>query len=160
MVEGLMIHDQLSQIFCYLGLYGYERLHVKQYEEESASYREIMREYILSYDNILPACKVTNPDVIPSVIVNQARCELRGSTRKQLIEECFCKWIEWESDTKNLYQKLYFELMEAKDVSSAAKLSDRIQDVSDELIRAKDILLWLRSVDFDPIAISDTQTIY
>ena len=46
------------------------------------------------------------------------------------------KWIEWEEDTKSLYQKMYNELLTLNEVAAASFLENYINDVSEELRQA------------------------
>ena len=41
MVEGLMIHSQMSDYFGFLGLKGYQECHKYHYFEENANYRRL-----------------------------------------------------------------------------------------------------------------------
>ena len=157
MVKGLMIHDQLAQMFCFLGLPGYQKIQSEQYIDESTNYTQITHYYIATYDRVLKTGRVDNPDLLSS-ITDLSKDQLRSTTRKQLIESGFTSWVKWEKDTKDLYQRLYSELIACGEVSSAAKLLDYIKDVDSELAKAKDILHRLRAVEFDLVAIADEQS--
>lgn len=158
MVEGLMIHDQLSQVFCYLNLYGYEKIHLHQYKDESDSYKDIARYYILNQDCPVRLGRVNDPGILNQSWFATKRSDVRPSSLKQIVGDCFKRWVDWESDTKALYQTLYTEAMSIGEVSAAAKILDYVVEVSEELIKAKDILLRLESTDFDLVAIYDEQT--
>lgn len=158
MVAGLMIHDQFSQMFCYLNLYGYEQIHLHQYEDESKAYKDIARYYILNYGSPLCLGEIENPDLLDQSWLRTKREDIRSSTKKQAVEECFSKWVDWERDTKALYQKLYVEALNLGEVSAAAKINEYVAEVSKELVKAKDILLRLCSIGFDLVAIYDEQT--
>ena len=49
MVEGLMIHSQMSDYFGFLGLKGYQECHKYHYFAENANYRAISKYYLLHY---------------------------------------------------------------------------------------------------------------
>lgn len=158
MVKGLMIHDQISQVFCYLGLYGYEKIHLHQYEDESKSYKDIARYYILRKGRPVTIGRIEDPGIISQSWFSSLRSELRPSTRKQIISDCFERWVKWEEDTKCLYQELYTEALKSGEVSDAAEILTYVVDVDKELVKAKDILLRLSSIDYDLVAILDEQT--
>lgn len=153
-----MIHDQLNQIFCYLGLDGYSDIHAEQYEDESRNYRTLSKYYISKYGRFLPLAKVGNPELISDSWLKMPAKDIRSTTRQQIIESCFSKWITWEEDTLGLYHKLYSELIGLGEVSSAAKLLDYIVDVDKELISARKIAEKLQTIDYDMVAIYDEQS--
>lgn len=157
MVEGLMIHDQISQAFCYLGLYGYEKIHLHQYEEESKSYKNISRYYILRKGRPVTIGRIEDPGIINQSWFSSHRLVVKPSTRKQIISDCFERWVKWEEDTKCLYQKLYVDVLDAGEVSDAAEILTYVVDVDKELVKAQDILARLSSIDFDLVAIMDEQ---
>ena len=157
MVEGLMIHDQLSQAFCYLGLYGYEKIHLHQYEDESQAYKDIARYYILNKCKTVEVGKVDDPGILKRQWFESYSYDIRPSTRKQIVDECFKLWVDWEHDTKQLYQDLYVKALAIGEVSDAAKIQDYVVEVGEEWVKAKDIWQKLRSVDFDLVAINDEQ---
>lgn len=158
MVEGLMIHDQLSQAFCYLRLYGYEKIHLHQYEDESRDYKDIARYYILRKGRPVSIGRVNDPGILNQSWFSTLSQDVRPSTKKQIVEDCFKRWVSWEEDTKCLYQKLYSEALSIGEVSDAAKILDHAIEVDEELVKARDVLFRLESVDFDLVVINDEQT--
>ena len=157
MVEGLMIHDQLSQVFCYLGLYGYEKIHLHQYEDESKSYKDIARYYILRIGRPVVLCRIDDPGILSQSWLSSSSWDVRPSTKKQAVNDCFSRWVKWETDTRCLYQGLYAEALSIGEVSNAAKILDYAREVDEELVKAKDILQRLTSIDFDLVAMYDDQ---
>lgn len=148
MVEGLMIHDQISDVFCYLGFDGYEKIHLHQYNDESKNYKDVSRYYILRKDRLINLGRIDDPGITASMMTG----------KRQMVRECFKRWVSWEEDTKMLYSKLYTEAMNLCEISDAAKILEYVVDVDKELTKAKQMLDKLETIDFDLVAMYDEQT--
>lgn len=70
------------------------------------------------------------------------------------------KWIEWEEDTKSLYQKMYNELIALNEVAAASFLENYINDVSEELRQAQQKQIELETINYDAIEIIKEQQHY
>ena len=53
MIEGLMIHSQLSDYFNFLGLKGYAKCHKYHFFEESCNYKKLSWYYLTHYNKII-----------------------------------------------------------------------------------------------------------
>lgn len=66
MLEGLMVHDQMSRYYCFLGLEKYARYHQKQYIAESKNYSELNSYYCCHHNKLIKEKQPVDPKAIPS----------------------------------------------------------------------------------------------
>lgn len=158
MVEGLMVHTQLSDYFEFLGLKGYHKCHEYHYFDESRNFRKMSSYYLKHYNKIITNSHVANPQVIPDSWYKYSRQQVDTATRKTGIVNGFEKWINWETETLKLYQSLHKELVDLNEVAAALELEEYIKDVSEELSVASQKLLELKIVDFNLSNIIDEQS--
>lgn len=157
MLKGVMIHEQLSMYYYFLGLYGYSKCHEYHFLQENKGYKEFNNYVMLHYNKLIQEEKIDNPYVIPQSWFNYERKDVDNATKKKACKEGINKWIEWEEETKQLYQYVYPELINNGDVAFAIELSEYIKDVSEEIAEAYQQFLAMRSVDYDLQYIFDKQ---
>ena len=149
MVEGLMFHAQLSDYYSFLGLKGYQKCHEYHYFCENLNFRKITNYYIKHYNKLVKERPFKNPNVISADWYNYTRSQVNSTVRKESISYGINKWVEWEKETKKLYQTYYTELMQNNDIAAALELGKYIQDVDEELAYAEHKLLCCQAIDFD-----------
>ena len=149
MVEGLMTHSQLSDYFGFLGLEGYQKCHKYHYFEENNNYKKLCDYFLKHYDKIVAEKPFSNPNIIPSSWYQYTRYDVNNQTRKTAIQTGFEKWVEWEQETKNLYEKHYQDLIDLNEIAAAKELEDYIIEVDEELAEANQKYLTLVANDFN-----------
>lgn len=157
LIEGLMIHAQLSDYYNFLGLKGYSKCHEYHFYCESKSYRKVSEYYITHYNKLIPSIQVPDPQAIPANWIGYVRKDVDINTRKIATEAGFDKWVQWEFDTKNMYEEFYRELITLGDVASANFILELIVDVSEELKDAQQFALENKAIDYDMSVIIDKQ---
>lgn len=157
MIEGLMVHSQMSDYYGFLGLKGYQECHKYHYFTENANYRKISKYYLYHYNKIVPELSFKNPNVIPESWYKYNRQDVNNTTRKSAIQSGMEKWINWERETKKLYQKLYQELIVLNEIAAAEEVAKYICDVDEELAQAIQKELELKVIDYDITLIIDKQ---
>lgn len=160
MVEGLMFHSQLSDFFCFLGLKGYAQCQKYHYFEESCNYKKFGEYYLTHYNKIVAEDRFSNPNVIPKDWGKYTRADVDPSTRKTNIQVGFEKWVSWETEVKQEYEKLYKELINLNEVAAATELQKYITEVDEELASATQKWLELKAMDWNICDIIDEQDHY
>lgn len=149
MIEGLMIHSQMADYYGFLGLKGYQKCHKYHYFEESLNYKKIGA-YFLEHFNKIPIEKsVGNPQIVPNQWYQHSRQDVSNETKKTSIQIGMEKWINWEKDTKKLYERLYKELVSIEEIAAAAELQKYIVDVDYELAEAYQIYIELSTINYN-----------
>ena len=149
MINGLMLHDQLANYYDFLGLGGYKRCHEYHYFAENMSYRALNRYFINHHNMLIPEAKFDNDNIIPASWYEHKREDVDSSTKKNGVRSGLTKWVEWERDTKKLYEQMYQEAMEIGEVASACKIKCLIKDVDKELKNAERYWLNKEAIGYD-----------
>ena len=157
MIQGLMVHTQLSDYFYFLGLSGYGKCHEYHYFEESNNFRKSCTFYLENYNRFIKDSRIDNPQVIPENWYMYTRNQVDPDTRKTAIQKGFEYWVKWEEDTLSLYQKMYKELINSGEIASAIFIENCVKDVNNELVKAEQKLLELKIIDFDIFDIMEEQ---
>lgn len=158
MLEGLMVHNKLMEVFYFLGLNGYGDFHKKQYLSESKNYAKLAKYYITHHQSLIPVNRVTDPIVPPYDYVSSARVsDLTPDSIRNLIADSFETWVKWESSTKYLLNEQVSELIKMGANADAEFITGFLTDVDDELAEATRIWRALRNTNYDMSYIMDDQ---
>ena len=149
MIKGLMIHTQLSDYYDFLNLHGYKRCHEYHAILEMKDYECLKRYYIEHYNKLIEEKPIENPDIIPSGWYPYSRQEVDIATKRSAVKTGIERWVAWEKETKDLYQRMYRELMSIGEVASAEKLSKFVCGVDKELKWAQRKHIELADADYD-----------
>lgn len=149
MIKGMMIHDQLANYYDFLGLEGYKRCHEYHFLAETCAYRGVCRYFINHHNKLIPEERIEDPAIIPESWYNYTRQDVDSNTKKNAVRNGLVKWVEWERDTKHLYEQMYKELMDIDEVASACKVKCLIKDVDKELKKAERYHLNKEAIGYD-----------
>ena len=81
--------------------------------------------------------EIKNNKLIPDSWYKYKTIEVDGNTKKNAIKDLMTKWINWEIETKRLYESARKELYELNEVAAALEIDKYIADVSEELAGAE-----------------------
>ena len=104
MVEGIMIHDELANGYDFMGLYGFAKCHDYHHLEETCSYRKISHYYATHYHKLLLVDTQERQKIIPDAWRKYTTFDVDTNTKRSAIKDMMKKWVDWEHDTKKLYQ--------------------------------------------------------
>ena len=149
MIKGLMVHEQFTEYYDFLGLPGYAKCHEYHYIEEVLGHRKLNNYYITHYNKLIPYRKVEDPKIIPESWYAHERCDVDVSSKQDAIQRGLEKWIDWEKSTKDLYEQMYLELIAVGDVSGAIKIGKYIKDVTKEIVDAEQYYLNKEAIRYD-----------
>ena len=156
-IKGMMVHEQLANYYDFLGLYGYRDCHEYHFIKESCAYRKLCRYYINHYNKLIPETEFSSPEVIPESWYRFERKDVDTSTKKNAVKQGLEKWVNWETETKKLYQRLYKEMIDNGSIASAKFLCEYIEDVDCELKKATQYWLSKESANYDMVMIVSEQ---
>lgn len=156
-IKALMFHDQMADIFDFLGLMGFKRMHEYQYLVESAEHRSLKRYFINHHNELFPESQIDAISVIPSDWYNYSRMDVTPQVRGQYVEKLLDDYCEWENDTKKLYETCAKKLFDAGNISDFNKVNCLVNDVDCELKSADRLRILLGSVEFNPVYIASIQ---
>lgn len=157
MIQGMMVHDQMANYYDFLGLKGYKRCHEYHFLCETLNYRSLNRYFINHHNMLIPELRVEDPALIPESWFTHVRSDVDADTKKNGVKSGLTKWVEWERDTKKLYEQMYQELMNIDEVASAMKIKEFICDVDKELKKAERYWLNKEATGYDMTLIIEEQ---
>ena len=159
MLEGTMMHDKMASAYSFLNLRGYHKNQIHHYLEEIESYRNLQDFYLDLYHKLIPEKKIEEKQIFSTSWYKYTREDVDVNTKRSAIKDLMQKWINWEKETKKLYETSYKQLFELGEMRAAAKLMELINDVSEELIEANNIYINLETVNYDIVYIIDKQDV-
>lgn len=157
MVEGLMIHEELSNYYLFLGLPKYAKCHEKHYYSENKNYKKFYNYYITTYNKLIPNIKVDVPEVIPQSWYQYMRQDVDMKTKQTAVKAGLEKWVDWEQETYQLYQDMYNELIKLNKIHDAKVVEKLICDVKCELDDIYQYHLNKLSTNYDMVYIIEEQ---
>ena len=148
-IKGLMVHSQLADYYRFLALPKYADCHEKHYDDEICNWRKTSKYYIEHFNKLIAEKRIENPDVIPSDWYGVTRQDVDTSTKRRAVEYGLKKWVEWETETKQIYQDAFAELLALGDGAAAMRIKKCLCAVDNELAEAQRYLLNKKAVDYD-----------
>ena len=121
------------------------------------NYRSLCRYFINHHSMLIPDTRIETPSVIPESWYSHVREDVDSATKKNGVKAGLQKWVQWERDTKKLYEQMYKELMDIDEVASAMKIKCFIEDVDCELKKAERYWLNKEAIGYDMTAIIEEQ---
>lgn len=143
-----MIHSDYADYYYFLNLCKYGDMHNKHYVSESLAHRNLQKWYIQHYNKLLPPAKYDYSPVIPQSWYKYERTDVDTNTIRTSVKNGLTSWVEWERETKTLYEQMYKELMSLGDIVGAMFVKNLICDVTDELCTAEDYHLRKKATDY------------
>ena len=149
MIKGMMIHAQMADYYDFLGLEGYKRCHEYHFMMETCNMRSIHRYFLNHHNKLIKEQRIEDPRVIPDSWYNYKRQDVSTTTKQTGVKNGLTMWVDWERETKKLYERMYKELMDLNEVASAFKIKELICDVDKELKKAERYQLNKEATDYD-----------
>lgn len=137
MLEGMVFHDEMVRYYGFLNCGRWKSEHEWRYAEETEGYRDLCEYYMTTYNMLIPVEPMNRPDVIPDSWYRYMRQDVDANTRKNGMEIGIRKWVEWERETKNLYQEMWKQLVDIGEIAAAQFISRYIRAVDKELKNAE-----------------------
>lgn len=146
---ALRFHNDMADLFDFLGLRGFKRMHEYQFLAESAEYRSVRRYFLNHHGQLLNAGETERVSVIPDDWYKYTREDVSPTVRQQAVQRAMQQYRQWESDTKALYEKCATYLLGWGKVADFNKVNDLIRDVDSELKYLERLCLELQAVEYD-----------
>lgn len=156
-VEGIMMHDQMADAFLFLGLPGFSEMHEKQYHEENEGMRKTHKYYISRMNMLVCEGHPEDPKALPKGWAGYTRQHIPAETKRKAVRELMERWVEWEKETKKLYEECVLQLNECGEVAAACEVKERLHEVDEELCRAETLHLRLEAIMYDMPTVDQIQ---
>lgn len=149
MIEGMMLHDQMTDAFNFLTLPNFRKLQERRYYEESQSMRDLHVYFISHYNMLMDEGRPEDPHAIPRNWMGYSRQQVTMETKRKAIRDLIEHWVKWETETKHCYEKACMELMECGEVAAAEYVKKLVMDVNEELAYAQMLHIRLEGIGYD-----------
>ena len=149
MVKGVMIHEQMSDYYDFLNLHGYKRCHEYHAKCEMKYMRKLHRYFLNHFNKLIEEEEIENPKIIPETWYKYKRQEVDISTKRNAVKDGIEKWVAWEKETKDLYERMYVELIDIGEIAASEKIACFVRDVDKELKWAERHHINLVSADYN-----------
>lgn len=162
LTKGVMFHDRMMDLFGFLGLYGFKKMHEYQMYSENMERRKA-KCYVLEHMGMLikDMPDESGLNFIPANWYQQTRHDLRPEEKEQYLHIAFEAYKQWEDETKELLSYCANELMYMGQMAEFKEVMEMVEEVEKELHHLKDLTLKLQSVQYDMKYILEMQdTIY
>lgn len=159
-INGMMVHESLMNAFRFLSLPGYAKCQEYHYLSESIGHIRLLEFAMDRYSVLIPPGKPEDPEIIPVNWYQIRRQNVPLKDKPELIASAFGEWIKWELDTLTIYEAYYKELFSMDLIDAANFVNKHIDDVSGELIYAKNERLSKESMNYDMPTIISEQEAY
>lgn len=157
MITALMLHDQMADLYDFLDLHGFKRMHEYQYLAESIERRKLKR-YVLNHHNrLIMDNSVENPKVVPVEWYEYTRFDVNPQVREQGVKRSFQKYREWEAKTKEKYCSACKILIENGSMADYEFVSELLKDVDEELKTLERLYLELEACNYDVMYVLSIQ---
>lgn len=162
LIEGSMVHDQLMSSYLFLGLDGYAACHEYHYLSETKEYIDFQKFKMRHFSSLItPSFTSENlPTIIPESWKQYIREDMNASTRKQAIISAYDTWIDWEMETKKIYEDCFIELFDMKQIPASEYVKELILSVEEEIVYATNERLKKSAMDYDIVSILEEQEEY
>ena len=157
MVEGMMYHDQMCRYYGFLGLYGYRKEHHEHFMSETEGYQRLNTYYSDHYNRLIPEQRSVDPKKIPENWWRYRKDEVDAGTKRLAIQQGVEGWIDWETNTKELYERSAKELFDLGDLAAYDFVMEYVKDVNDEMETAHRKRVSLQSTGYDMPYIMEQQ---
>lgn len=148
-IKGLMIHSQLADYYRFLGLDKYADCHEARYNDEICGWRMISWYYVEHYNHLIAEKQIDNPNIIPAEWYGVTRQDVDTATKRRAVEYGLRRWVEWETETKKLYEAAFAELLALGEGAAAMRIKKCMCAVDYELADAQKYMLNKKAVDYD-----------
>lgn len=150
LTKGVMFHDRMMDLFGFLGMYGFKKMHEYQLYSEYMERRKA-KCYVLEHMGMLikDMPDESGLNFIPEQWYQETRHDLRTDEKGQYLQIAFEAYKQWEDETKELLSYCSNELMYMGQMAEFKEVMEMVEDVEKELHHLKDLTLKLQSVQFD-----------
>lgn len=149
LIEATMMHSNFDDLLSYLGFQGFARIHDYQYIDETYELRKINKYSVEHLNYLIYNENIAVKKYLPDEFNRFNRTDVNKLDKRDIVRYVIETWVDWETQTKELYGNLRYELDNLHDSASGLYVDKLTESVDYELRRANDILTILLSCDYD-----------
>lgn len=158
LTKGVKFHDKMMDLYAFMGLDGFKKMHEYQYLTESMDRRHV-KCYAIEHMNLLvrDTCDDQGLDFIPQSWYDYSRQTITSESKKQYIGPSFQGYKQWEEETKELLSYCANELMYMGEMAHFNEVMEMVDSVEEEMHELESLMLKLSAVDYSIEYVMDLQ---
>lgn len=157
MVGAMMVHTQLTELFTFIDLEPDIKRQKKQLHEETDGLLRLEKYCIQHHHMLITAENPPQIDILNLGMLKEPNDKLSPNNKIYLIQYAMKEWIEWERESKIMYEDAYRNLVDMSEIATAEFVLEYVKDVDKEL-RDAELLYRVRdAIDWDLATIYDKQ---
>lgn len=157
MREGVQFHRDMADAYDFIGLYGFAREQNKHMIEEMKGCRKLAHYYLTHYHKLIMVAPIEIHNIIPETWYKYMTIDVDVNTKQKSVKDLMGKWIEWEKSQKKLYEEMYIELTNMREIAAASQVLKYVRDVDEELADAQKVLIEIEGTNYDMTYITELQ---
>lgn len=148
--KGCTFHDKMMDLFSFMSLDGFKKMHEYQYMAEVMELRQT-KCYVLDNLGMLIDYEIdmTGLNLIPEQWYDTMRQDISPKTRKEQVMYAFKLYKDWEYETRELFSFMANELMDLNRVADFKEIMEKVEDGNEEIKRLEKLCLKLDAADWD-----------
>lgn len=148
--KGVSFHDKMVDLFGFLGLYGFKKLHEYRYIAEALELIQT-KCYVLDHLNMLTCYEIDEKGLgfIPEEWYSGMREDVTPETRRECCIYAFKLYKQWEEETRELYSFCSNELMALNRTADFQEIAEKVKDEDAEIKELEKLMIKFDSVDWD-----------
>lgn len=157
MVGAMMVHTQLTELFNFIDLETDAKRQKKQLHEESDGLLKLEKYAAQHHHILITSDNPPQVDILNLGMLKEPNDKLSPDNKIYLIQYAMKEWIEWERESKIIYEDAYRILVDMSEIATAEFVLEYVKDVDKEL-RDAELLYRVRdAIDWDLATIYDKQ---
>lgn len=159
MVGAMMTHTQLTELFNFIDLETDAKRQKNQLHEETDGLLKLEKYAAQHHHILITSDDPPQVDILNLSMLKQPNDKLSPDDKVYLIQYAMKEWIEWEKESKIIYEDAYRSLVEISEIAAADFVLRYVRNVDKEL-RDAELLYRVRdAIDWDLPTIYDNQII-
>lgn len=157
MVGAMMVHTQLTELFNFIDLEFDAKRQKKQLHDESDGLLKLEKYAAQHHHILITSDNPPQVDILNLGMLKQSSDQLSPENRAYLIRYAMKEWIEWEKESKIMYEDAYHNLIDMSEIAAADFVLQYVRDVDKELKDAELLYRVRDAIDWDLPTIYDKQ---
>ena len=154
-----MTHTQLTELFNFIDLETDAKRQKNQLHEETDGLLKLEKYAAQHHHVLITSDDPPQVDILNLSMLKQPNDKLSPDDKVYLIQYAMKEWIEWEKESKIIYEDAYRSLVEISEIAAADFVLRYVRNVDKEL-RDAELLYRVRdAIDWDLPTIYDNQII-
>lgn len=154
-----MTHTQLTELFNFIDLETDAKRQKNQLHEETDGLLKLEKYAAQHHHVLITSDDPPQVDILNLSMLKQPNDKLSPDDKVYLIQYAMKEWIEWEKESKIIYEDAYRSLVEISEIAAADFVLRYVKNVDKEL-RDAELLYRVRdAIDWDLPTIYDNQII-